>query len=79
MLLQQGIQYLIFQEHADSSLDINLEEHNADYTFHTVHGVPKARILKWFPLPSPVDHTLSDLSTMTRPSWVAPHGMASFH
>ena len=28
------------------------------------------------PFPSPVDHILSDLSTMTRPSWVALHGMA---
>ena len=28
------------------------------------------------PFPSPVDHVLSDLSTMTGPSWVAPHGMA---
>ena len=26
--------------------------------------------------PSPVDHVLSELSTMTRPSWVALHGMA---
>ena len=26
--------------------------------------------------PSPMDHILSDLSTMTRLSWVAPHGMA---
>ena len=25
------------------------------------------------PFPSPVDHILSDLSTMTHPSWVAPH------
>ena len=31
------------------------------------------------PFPSPVDHILSDLSTMTRLSWVAPHGMAWFH
>ena len=30
---------------------------------HTVHGVLKARILKWFAIPSPVDHILSDLST----------------
>ena len=49
--------------------------------FHTAHGVPKARILKWFaipfslPFPSPVDHVLSELSTMTRLSWVALHGM----
>ena len=28
------------------------------------------------PSPSPVDHILSELSTMTRPSWVALHGMA---
>ena len=28
------------------------------------------------PFPSPVDHILSELSTMTYPSWVALHGMA---
>ena len=28
------------------------------------------------PFPSPVDHILSELSTMTRPSWVAPHDIA---
>ena len=28
------------------------------------------------PFPSPVDHVFSELSTMTRPSWVALHGMA---
>ena len=28
------------------------------------------------PFPSPVDHILSELSTMTSPSWVALHGMA---
>ena len=44
--------------------------------FHTVHGVLKARILKWFAFPSPVDNILSGLSTITRPSLVAPHGMA---
>ena len=44
--------------------------------FHTVHGVLQARILKWLPFPSPVGHILSELSTMTRPSWVALHGMA---
>ena len=44
--------------------------------FHTVHGVLKARILKCLPFPSPVYHVLSELSTMTWPSWVALHGMA---
>ena len=27
------------------------------------------------PFPSPVDHVLSELSSMTHPSWVAPHSM----
>ena len=31
-----------------------------------------------FPFPSPVDHILSDLSTMTCPSWVAPRAWLSF-
>ena len=44
--------------------------------FHTVHGVLKARILSGLPFPSPVDHILSELSTMTHPSWVALHSMA---
>ena len=45
------------------------------FPFHTVHGVLKARILN-LPFPSPVDHVLSELSTMTRMSWVALHVMA---
>ena len=44
--------------------------------FHTVHGVLKARILKWFAIPFPADHILSQLSTMTHPSQLALHGMA---
>ena len=44
--------------------------------FHTINGVLKARILKWFPFPSPVDHVLSEHSTMTNSSWMAIHGMA---
>ena len=28
------------------------------------------------PFPTPVDHSLSELSTVTRLSWVALHGMA---
>ena len=46
--------------------------------FHTVHGVLKARILSGLPFPSPVDHILSDLSPMTRPSWVAAQAWLSF-
>ena len=46
--------------------------------FHSVPGVLKARKLKWFAIPfsSGVDLILSDLSTMTRLSWVTLHGMA---
>ena len=43
---------------------------------HTVHGVLKARILKWFAIPFSRGHVLSELYTMTRLSWVALHGMA---
>ena len=42
--------------------------------FHTVHGFSRQEY--WRPFPSPVDHILSELSTVTRPSWVAPHSMA---
>ena len=44
--------------------------------FHTVHGILKTRVQKWFAIPSPVDHILSELSTMTCLVWVALHGMA---
>ena len=44
--------------------------------FHTVHGVLKARILKWFAIPFSSGPHLSELSTMTYQSWVALHGMA---
>ena len=44
--------------------------------FHIVHGVLKTRIQSGLPLPSPVDHVLSELSTLICPSWVALHGMA---
>ena len=46
--------------------------------FHIVHGVLKARILKWFSISfsSPVDHILSELSTMTCPNWVTLQAMA---
>ena len=40
--------------------------------FHTVHGILKARILKWFAIP----FVLSELSTMTCQSWVALHSIA---
>ena len=44
--------------------------------FHTFHGVLKARILSGLPFPSPADHLLSELSTMSHLPWVALQGMA---
>ena len=44
--------------------------------FHTVHGVLKARILKWFSIPFSSGPHFVRLSTTTHPSWVALHGMA---
>ena len=39
-------------------------------------GFLRQEYLSGLPFPSPVDHILSELSTMTHPSWVALHGMA---
>ena len=41
-------------------------------------GFSRQEYWSGLPFRSPVDHILSDLSTMTRPSWVAPYGMACF-
>ena len=46
------------------------------FPFHTVHGVLKAGILKWFAIPFSGGPHLSELSTMTCLSWVALQGMA---
>ena len=44
--------------------------------FHTVHGVLKARILKWFAFPFSSGPCFSELSTVTHPSWLTLQGMA---
>ena len=41
-------------------------------------GFSRQEYCSGLPFPSPVDHILSDLSTMTRPSWVAPRAWLSF-
>ena len=41
-------------------------------------GFSKQEYWSGLPFPSPVDHILSDLSTMTCPSWVAPGAWLSF-
>ena len=41
-------------------------------------GFSRQEYWSGFPFPSPVDHILSDLSTMTRPSWVARRAWLSF-
>ena len=40
-------------------------------------GFPRQENWSGLPFPSPVDHILPDLSTMTRPSWVAPRAWLS--
>ena len=39
-------------------------------------GFSRQEYQSGLPFPSPVDHDLSELSTMTCPSWVALHSMA---
>ena len=41
-------------------------------------GFSRQEYWSGLPFPSPVDHILSDLSTMTRPSWVTPWTWLSF-
>ena len=41
-------------------------------------GFSRQEYWSGLPFPSPVDHILSDLSTMTRPSWVAPQAWLCF-
>ena len=41
-------------------------------------GFSRQEYWSGLPFPSPVDHILSDLPTMTRPSWVAPRAWLSF-
>ena len=44
--------------------------------FHTVHGVLKARMLKWFAIPFPSGPCFVRTLQHIRLSWVALHGMA---
>ena len=44
--------------------------------FMVFMGFSRKEYWSGLPFPSPVDHILSELSTMTHPSWVALHGMA---
>ena len=46
------------------------------YLFVLFMGFSRQEYWSGLPFPSPVDHILSELSTMTRLSWVALHGMA---
>ena len=48
------------------------------YLFMLFMGFSRQEYWSGLPFPSPVDHILSDLSTMTRPSWVAPRAWLSF-
>ena len=42
-------------------------------------GFSRQKYWSGLSFPSPVDHVLSELSTMTHSSWVALHSMAQFH
>ena len=81
-----GLHYRHYRYHSLASGQTTGREHSPTHQqktgftehgpFRTVHGVLKARMLKWFAIPFSRDHVLSELSTVTRPSWVALHGMA---
>ena len=51
-------------------------KHQSFCLFILFMGFSRQEYWSGLPFPSPVDHILSELSTMTRPSWVALQGMA---
>ena len=59
----------------DLGVPISVSYHFASSLFM---GFSRQEYRSGLPFPSPVDHFLSDLSTMTRPSWVAPWAWLSF-
>ena len=48
----------------------------SSFTLTLFMGFARQEYRSGLPFPSPVDHILSELSMMTRPSWVALHDMA---
>ena len=46
------------------------------FLFILLMGFPRQEFWSVLLFPSPVDHVLSELSTVSRPTWVALHGMA---
>ena len=54
----------------------SMGSHRAGHDCSDLAAAAKQEYGSGSPFPSPVDHVLSDLSTMTCPSWVALHGMA---
>ena len=54
------------------------EANTKSYVEELFMGFSRQEYWSGLPFSSPVDHILSDLSTMTRPSWVAPRAWLSF-
>ena len=48
------------------------------FLFYTVYGFLRWEYSSGLPFPSPVDHVLSEFSTMTCPFWVVPQSMAHY-
>ena len=48
------------------------------FLFYTVYGFLRREYSSGLPFPSPVDHVLSEFSTMTCPFWVVPQSVAHY-
>ena len=60
------------------SIYLYFEANTKGYVEELFMGFSRQEYWSGLPFPSPVDHILSDLSTMTRLSWVAPRAWLSF-
>jgi len=67
--------HLLLGRKAMTNLDNILKSTNMTFStkVHLVKALVKGKVKAF---PSPVDHILSELPTMTHPSWVALQGMA---
>ena len=74
LCIQMGISLLF--SFAFTSLFTAIYKASSDSHFAFLHFFYWGREKKGLPFHSPVGHILSELSTMTQPSWVALHSMA---
>ena len=71
--------HLVGRLHFKAGSSVGSSQHPEFCLFILFRGFWRQEYWSGLPFPAPVDHILSELSTMTHPFWVALHGMALLH